>query len=110
MDKTQAYCDLLKLFSKMLDPQEQTKLNKSKQAKKKLGVEMALIGMNISLLGSDEVVKLYIDWRASALEGGIEKMVFVFSKMMLAMRTDLTPTTKINNHDMMTDTFVTLEG
>jgi len=94
----------------MTDPQLQTKSNKDSQAKKKLGRDMMLIGANIALFGSDEVVHLYIDWRASTLTGDAGKMMFVFSQLILAMRTDLTPTTKINNYDTMTECFVSLEG
>lgn len=106
MDKTQAYCDLLKLFGKMLNPQERKKVNKSPQAKKKLGVEMGLVGMNIALLGSDKVVNALIDWRAAALAGETERIVRKFGTLMVYMRQDLQDT-KITSQNTMLDCFIT---
>jgi len=105
MDKTEAYCDLLKMFAKVVDPRYKTKLDKSPQARKNLGNEMMLIGMNIALLGSDDVIKNYIDWRAAAQSGDIEKIVKEFSNLMLEMRRDLR-NTEIKDINRMTDMFI----
>ena len=105
MDKTEAYCDLLKMFAKVVDPRYKTKLDKNPQARKNLGNEMMLVGMNIALLGSDDVVQNYIDWRAAAQSGDTERIVREFSVLMLSMRKDLRDT-EIGNYNRMTDMYI----
>lgn len=106
MTKTEAYTDLFKLFNKMTDVREQRNAKRSSQAIKNLGLQMSLIGMNIALLGSDQVVNDYINWRAAALTGKTEKVLKAFSRLMLSMREDLDPHTKITNYETMLDTFI----
>jgi len=104
MNKTEAYCNLLDLFGRITHLST-TKLNKNVQAKKNLGHEMMIIGMNIALLGSDDVIKNYINWRAAAQSGDIEKTVKEFSNLMLEMRRDLR-NTEIKDINRMTDMFI----
>ena len=103
MNKSEVYCNLLDLFSKITHLSK-TKLNKDVQAKN-LGHEMMRIGMNIALLGSDEVLKCYIDWRGATLTGETEKIINGFSRLMLAMRKDLRDT-QIDDYEKMTDMYV----
>ena len=104
MTKEEAYCNLLKLFVKMTQLSK-TKSNKGHQAKKNLGVEMMLIGMNIALLGSDDVIEYYLNWRAATLTGKTELIVERFSMLMLAMRKDLRDT-ELKSYEKMTEMYV----
>ena len=103
MNQSEAYHNLLVLFSKITDPQMQAKLKKNPQS---LGREMALIGMDIALFGSDEVVQYYIDWRASTLTGDMEKILKAFSILLLSMRENIHGITNITNYETMLDTFI----
>jgi len=104
MIKEEAYCNLLKLFVEIIQLSE-TKSNKQDQIKKNLGSKMMLIGMNIALLGSDEVIDKYLNWRLAALTGETEKIIQKFSALILSMREDLRDT-QITNFEKMTEMYI----
>ena len=108
MTKTEAYIEVFKLFAKVMSPKEQAKIKRNPEAGKALGREMMLIGMQLSILASDEVLKKYIDWRATSLTGDSIKTIQVFGELMLAMRKDINAGTNLNADDML-DSFI-VEG
>ena len=109
MTKTEAYIEVFKLFAKVMNPKEQAKIKRNPEAGKALGREMMLIGMQLSILASDEVLKKYIDWRATSLTGDSIKTIQVFGELMLAMRVDVgNEATRLNSDDML-DSFI-VEG
>jgi len=103
MNKSEVYCNLLDLFGR-ISYLSKTKSTKNVQVES-LAHEMMRIGMNIALLGSDEVLKCYIDWRGATLTGETEKIINGFSRLMLAMRKDLRDT-QIDDYEKMTDMYV----
>lgn len=114
MNKTEAYIEVFKLFSKVMNPKEQAKIKRNPEAGKALGRDMMLIGMQLSILASDKVLKKYIDWRAASLTGDSIKTIQVFGKLMLSMRQDINRGNSVKagtllNSDDMLDSFI-IEG
>jgi len=108
MNKTEAYIEVFKLFSKIMNPKEQAKIKRNPEAGKALGREMMLIGMQLSLLASDNALKKYIDWRVASLTGDSIKTIQVFGELLLEMRKDLNDGTLCDSDDML-DSFI-VEG
>jgi len=109
MNKVEAYNSVFKLFAKIMNPKEQAKIKRNPEAGKALGREMMLIGMQLSMLGSDRALKKYIDWRATSLTGDSIKTIQAFGELLLAMRVDLNKETRLNSDDML-DSFIVEEG
>ena len=108
MNKTDVYNNVFTLFTKIMNPKEQAKIKRNPDAGKALGREMILIGMQLSLRGSDEVLKKYIDWRATSLTGDSIKTIQVFGELLLEMRKDINNGTVCDSDDML-DSFI-VEG
>lgn len=108
MNKTEVYNSVFVLFSKIMNPKEQAKIKRNPDAGKALGREMMLLGMQLSLLASDEVLKKYINWRAASLTGDSIKTIQVFGELLLEMRKDINNATFLDSDDML-DSFI-VEG
>ena len=108
MNKIEAYNSVFELFAKVMSPKEQAKIKRNPEAGKALGREMLLIGMQLSLLASDEVLQKYIDWRAASLTGDSIQTIQVFGILLLSMRQDLNGGTNLTSDDML-DSFI-IEG
>ena len=97
-EKLTVYLDVTKLFTSFTDPkvQRQVKQNPKKQEDRlrkhaeALALEMTKIGMRLALLGSDAVVKGYVEWReTSQADGSPKDIVRSFGDLILKMREDL---------------------
>ena len=90
MDKIQVYAQVIDFFAKFTNPEVQARVRNSPKEQAKLGWEMALIGMQLALVGSDGVVTKYITFRgASLITTDAVMIVKAFGELMLEMRRDL---------------------
>jgi len=114
MEKIQVYAKVIELFAKFTNPEVQARIKRSPKEQAKLGREMALIGMQLALGGSNAVVKAYIAWRRSSLIATDPVMVVKsFGEMMLEMRRDLYPGTGVITQctaDDLLDAFIVEMG
>jgi len=88
-EKLTVYLDVTKLFTSFTDPKVQRQVNKSPQKQEALALEMTKIGIRLALLGSDAVVKGYVDWRETSQADSPKDIVRSFGDLILKMREDL---------------------
>jgi len=99
--------DVVKLFTSFTDPKIQRQISKSPQKQEALAQQMTKIGMRLALLGSDSVVKGYVEFRELAQMGGkSEDIVRKFGEVMLKMRNDLHKDTR---HGLPRDDYTTID-
>lgn len=103
------YLELIELFVNL------TTKTGNKPNIKRLGREMTLVGMKISLSAPDAVVKKYVHWRGMAMTGDVEEVVKAFADLLLEIRKDclrvspnVHPDTKCTIDDML-DMFIATE-
>ena len=91
MKKEDVYCEVLDMFAQFFDPHLQGQIAKHPKRQFELGKEMAKVGMRLGIIGSDDVVKKYVEFRLIAQQdgAGLEKVLQAFLNLMMAMRNDL---------------------
>lgn len=102
-EKLRVYLEVIDLFTAFTDPKVQRQVAKSSQKQEALGRQIAKIGMRLALLGADDVVKKYVEFRNLAQQGGKSKdIVYCFGDLILKMRTDLHGATgKLYTNDIL---------
>jgi hypothetical protein len=86
--KIEVYSDTMGLFMAFVNPATLRGMTPKRQ--ESLGLEMADIGARLSLFGSAEVVKKYVNFRLEAQGGSApEKIIDCFAEVVLAMRAGL---------------------
>ena len=89
-EKLTVYLDVTKLFTSFTDPKVQRQVKQNPKKQEALTLEMTKIGIRIALLGSDAVVKGYVEWReTSQADGSPKDIVRSFGDLILKMREDL---------------------
>ena len=89
-EKLAVYLDVIKLFTSFTDPKIQKQVAQNPKKQEALAQQMVKIGMWLALIGSDSVVKGYVEFRELAQMGGkSEDIVRKFAETMLKMRTSL---------------------
>lgn len=105
MKKEDVYCEVLDMFAQFFDPHLQGQIAKHPKRQFELGKEMAKVGMRLGIIGSDDVVKKYVEFRLIAQQaesgGGFEKVLQAFLGMMMAMRIDLYVDTTCTTEHML---------
>jgi len=102
-EKLTVYLDVIKLFTSFTDPKVQRQVSKSPQKQEALAQQMTKIGMRLALLGSDKVVKGYVEFRELSQTEGAKPndIVRKFGDIMLKMRDDLSGATEATVDDML---------
>jgi len=106
--KIELYLNVIELFMDAMDPKFQRELDQNPKKRANFGRHVSDIGARISLIGSEDVVKKYFEFRMLSQGGAAsEKILDCFGGIILAMRADLVGIDGVSA-DMVLGTFLVL--